>query len=371
MRQSEIRSLTGLRGVAAIAVMTYHFRLTEVFPVRYDIFFDRFYIMVDIFFLLSGFVLSMSYGQKFRHEISLASYASYVWRRLARIYPLYILLTVVALVLILFDLARNWPGPPLHVTAVFNVLMIQNWFLVPSFNSPAWSLSAEWFVSLIFPILAIIGLRWPAWIGVVLGFAAFVGLQLLVVSPMLDDQQYRNGQLDIWHYSTVLPVARCVLTFYIGIVLFRLTEYRGLMTAVTHPVVSTALAVAIVGLMLVESNDVFIVFLMSVFVLSLTTDRGPVAAALFSRPVYALGLWSYGIYLFHNLMYDFLLYLQDWLAAQGVPLAQLLAIGFFSAVSITAAWILHHAVEMPARAWMQDLGRRVTPAPAATARAGR
>jgi peptidoglycan/LPS O-acetylase OafA/YrhL len=51
---------------------------------------SRGYLAVDLFFCLSGFVLAYNYGERFRLHWSLRSYADFLWRRIARLFPLYL-----------------------------------------------------------------------------------------------------------------------------------------------------------------------------------------------------------------------------------------------------------------------------------------
>src|SRR6185369_10335568 len=89
--REELPSLTALRGIAAIVVMIYHFA-TMAFG-RDDLpeAIKRGYMAVDLFFLLSGFVLSHVYGRHFVITIDRRDLASFAWARLARIYPVHLL----------------------------------------------------------------------------------------------------------------------------------------------------------------------------------------------------------------------------------------------------------------------------------------
>ena len=76
---SEIKSLTGLRGIAAMVVVIYHvFKNTWI--ARYT---QNGYLAVDVFFVLSGFVMMLTYGQSFEVNPTLRRYVSFLWARLA------------------------------------------------------------------------------------------------------------------------------------------------------------------------------------------------------------------------------------------------------------------------------------------------
>ena len=81
--QNEIRSHTGLRGVAALCVVGYHQQFMAGYKLPFEALFHRAYLMVDLFFVLSGFVLSYVYSQKI-------DVRSFYRARFARIYPLHV-----------------------------------------------------------------------------------------------------------------------------------------------------------------------------------------------------------------------------------------------------------------------------------------
>jgi len=88
----EIRSLNSIRGLAALAIALYHapvlFGVVEIFP--------HAYLAVDLFFVLSGFVMMHAYGERVRMGLSLGRFAQL---RLARLYPLLVIATVAGLAL--------------------------------------------------------------------------------------------------------------------------------------------------------------------------------------------------------------------------------------------------------------------------------
>ncbi|ODN69655.1 acyltransferase family protein [Methylobrevis pamukkalensis] len=144
---------------AAMTVMLYHFLHYDPTAATWmPQAAEKLQQVIDLFFILSGFVIMSSYGTSVR---SLATFRSFIVRRLSRIYPLH-LLTLGFFVAIgvagalgivhlenpaRFDLATV----PLHL------LMIHAWGLMPdlTFNYVSWSLSAEWMAYLAFPAIAL------------------------------------------------------------------------------------------------------------------------------------------------------------------------------------------------------------------------
>ena len=132
-QRTEISALTSLRGVAALTVLIFH-----VIPGF------RGYLAVDLFFLLSGFVLTHVY-----HEIELTwqSYFSFSKARLARIYPVHLMMLVVLLPML--DTRPDFSSGGLLSSLLF---MQSPWHSI-CWNYASWSISAEWHSYLLFPIL--------------------------------------------------------------------------------------------------------------------------------------------------------------------------------------------------------------------------
>jgi len=158
---ANLKPLTALRFFAAMWVVAFHYwpELTGEAGVPAVV--AKGYLGVELFFVLSGFILSHVYLQsvgegKFR-------YGPFLWARLARVYPLHLatLIGVGAMVAAAtvagFALKHNiadWGSLPA------NLLLMHAWGLAPeaAWNHPSWSISAEWFAYLTFPAFG-----WAAW----------------------------------------------------------------------------------------------------------------------------------------------------------------------------------------------------------------
>jgi len=92
-----IPSLDGLRGIAAIAVMAFHFNIFFLPQARLP-FVGRGYLAVDLFFLLSGFVMAHVYGLTLAYNWR-AHWQEFALARFARIYPLFAL-TLLAMMIV-------------------------------------------------------------------------------------------------------------------------------------------------------------------------------------------------------------------------------------------------------------------------------
>src|ERR1051325_579575 len=178
--RANLRALTGIRGIAAWFVVLYHVRLGAAWalpPAATDIL-AKGYLAVDLFFMLSGFVLWLNYSDRLRAG-GIAEAPAFLLRRIARIWPLHLLMLAGAVAFVLAVAATGrepsghypWAELPLHI------VLMQNWGFTDAltWNDPAWSISCEFAAYLLFPLLAL-GTDWrrfrtPALCGLLLLFA--------------------------------------------------------------------------------------------------------------------------------------------------------------------------------------------------------
>ena len=161
MYPSDIRPLTSLRICAALWVLVYHFRN------HLDLGLDRFglafkgYLGVDLFFILSGFILSHVYTRAWAERRF--HYGSFLWARLARVYPVH-LVTLGATIAIWLVALRLGVGfePQAFDPRMLpqHLLLVHAWGTTPTvqWNFPSWSISAEWFAYLCFPVAAMLSM---------------------------------------------------------------------------------------------------------------------------------------------------------------------------------------------------------------------
>ncbi len=142
-----INQLTFTRFLAAISIVIYH-QGKKVFPFNNKLIsflFDQANIGVSYFFILSGFVMIIAYGAQ-----SKVNAASYFKSRFARIYPVYLLAIII---LLFYQMLAN--GSIDFSGMILSLFVIQAWMPGHAlcFNSPGWSLVAEFFFYSIFPFL--------------------------------------------------------------------------------------------------------------------------------------------------------------------------------------------------------------------------
>ena len=148
-----IPALTGLRFFLAVAIVVYHYgqQMAPRLPVPVRNFLGSGFLAVDVFFLLSGFLMAYNYLD----QDGLRGSPGDFWRaRFARIVPVY---WIGALLFTPLAISQLWRGDAAAFGAILlsAALLVQAW--IPSlallWNSPGWSLSVEAFFYAVFPRL--------------------------------------------------------------------------------------------------------------------------------------------------------------------------------------------------------------------------
>lgn len=284
---SRLPALTGVRGVAALWVVAYHF--TRGVPVI-----ERGALGVDLFFMLSGFILSYAHDGA-RAVRDWRAQRDFLKLRLARIYPLYAATLLLLGLYVLADpgfadsypLARQRWGLDSFVASL---LLVQNWghFLPTCWNTPAWSLSAEWFAYLGFPLFQ--RLTRPAravYLPLLLAAGCLAGFVAAMVALGIDRPDLAGTP----------GMARVVSEFAAGCLLF--TAWRnGLPTLGAWADAAALLLLAIA--VLAGGRLAWIALPGFALVLLLGAQgHGAIARALAQPPLVWLGKVSYSLYLTH------------------------------------------------------------------------
>ena len=339
----EVRALTGLRGIAACYVVLYHMQQDMPGDGVVPTFIRHGYLAVDLFFVLSGYVMAMVHG---RDTFDLAGYGLFLRKRFARIYPLYAAVTVATLLLV--DVWGSAPITPPRL--LVNILLLQGWGAGATIVAPAWSLSAEVGAYLIFPLLVpmlLTGRRAPA-----LACATLALLLLAAIS--LGGPQPRSGPLDLYQPHIVTPLLRAVAGFTLGLAAYRLGRSRIVAHWLTRPWSAAALGCAILLLLVWPATDLAVVVLFVPFLVALAFGRTGVASRILAAPLpHRLGVLSFSIYLVHFPIRETLRpWLADRLAGLGVPHAYEMATVGACLATLAMAALTYRLIERPGRSML-------------------
>src|ERR1700736_4532216 len=392
VRSGDIKALTGLRIVAAVWVVLFHFR-----PLLHDAapgFLDALTPVlncgaqgVDLFFILSGFVLTWNYLDRMGGSSSTRATLHFLWLRLARVWPVYLVTLHLAALWIIFTLyVGHQPSQVADqlnaVSYVRQVLLVQLWFQPffdnSSWDGPAWSISAEWLAYILFGLLVLVIFRMARAPRArnLMGLAVAAALPP-VVSLLVTGQFYTP-----WSW---LP--RIVMQFTAGALIaaavsrLQLTD-RGRRVAGWA---SVLLMAGVVGFLYwsdahplhgVTDTGGLVDILFVPLVMTLAAGTGSLPALLSFRPMVYGGKISFCLYMVHELAHTAWIWTAQQFELTMVGNGGKLLLAAVLAVTFVAAAVLYHGVEEPARLWMRKMvgdGRPVVDAadPAAPAAGGK
>jgi peptidoglycan/LPS O-acetylase OafA/YrhL len=338
MTRPELRPLTSVRGLFAWVVVLYHIRLACLgwLPIGVIQLLAKGYLAVDIFFLLSGFVIWLNYGERLRGR---GATADFLVRRLARVWPLHLVMlafgaAIAALLLATGRQADHFPFAllPLHLA------MMQDWGWSNAllWNDPAWSISGEWGAYLLTPLVVLILPRrdWPT--PALIGAAATPLLLLFVLLWA------RHGGLG---YSiSEYGLLRCLAEFSCGAMLSVLwRRWRG-DARIEAGCWATGIALLAAWWAGVPET-LALPFAFAALLLALALGAERPRHPLAGRTIHWLGEISYATYLSHFLLFFAfkLAFVRDEFDAP--PLA---IVAYLLLVLIASAG-LYHLVERPAQ----------------------
>jgi len=170
--------LTGLRGIAALLVLFYHLRTPQNYELTFgplDAFSKFGFLGVDMFFVLSGFILSHVYYGMFAKGFNRNELFEFGVARFARIYPLHFV--TLFMMLGAYAIAQRTGVHPTEARGyswegvVLSLLLLQQWFGAIAPNPSSWSISVELANYLIFPLFLLLPRlpRFAAPLGLVAG----------------------------------------------------------------------------------------------------------------------------------------------------------------------------------------------------------
>jgi peptidoglycan/LPS O-acetylase OafA/YrhL len=370
--RGEIRALTGLRIVAAVWVVLVHAQtpllesvggyLAPVWPVV-----TSGWMGVDLFFILSGYVLTLSYVDSMGSRWDSRKAVVFLWARLSRVWPLWALLTVTMFVWLR---ATGWvlvsaEADKRQVTVVSLVEQLglaQMWHRESnagaSFIGPGWSLSVEMAAYLAFPLLILVVgrlRRLPAVVLAALAVAAMVPLALLA---------YQTGLV-----NDLLPWPLRIAGAVVAGSITSIFVERIRRSPRTERIAARVAVVCAAEIVLVcywsslrvqnggiDQAGVAVVFFPVLVGALALSDRG--LSRVLSRETIVLGgRISFALYLVHTCCIEVAAYLQEHVAflAAGSPGWTLLQAHMIP-VSILFSYLLWRYVEEPGRKFLRSRG---------------
>jgi peptidoglycan/LPS O-acetylase OafA/YrhL len=290
--------LDSLRGVCAIMVALFHYRanshIEDLALIRNS------WLFVDFFFVLSGFVIAENYREKLLS--GKVSFGKFIWLRFARLYPLHLfMLSLFVITEIAISIAYQhigadrtpFTGGRSLALIPENVFLLQSLGFsgIPSWNIPAWSISAEFWTYMIFALLLIFGpsMR-KIWV-----------LFTLILAPI--------AILFLHHGSLALEfdggIIRCLFGFGIGSLVSQFSLHQK-PTDVGTRVSEIPLVALLLGFICFAPEwgiTFFAPILFAITLIVFAKGTGHVSSFLKHRAFLLLGALSYSIYMVHTYLH--------------------------------------------------------------------
>ncbi len=352
--KKEIKSLTGLRGVAALYVAIYHwFRSNEdkieLLKFHFPVFIKHGYMSVDMFFILSGFVITLSSRKLFESGINTQNYLLFMKRRFTRVYPIYLIITLIAFVLLL----------RLHDvrSLLWNLALIQVFTQAQYVLDPSWSLSAEWFAYLLFPFIFYLAYLYEGVLWIIVCFILsfftllFISSNFNIFLNSIQLLKDTYGPLD--KYRGLASVLRCFSEYLIGISLFKVYSFYKEKYSILYHIATIPCVFLLLVLLFVPNSDTFLVLLFAVLIISLSTDEGFIAKILSSKYIYILGEISYSLYLIHPIIISSQATLYIKLNKFHFLYSTEISYLIFGISLIYFSYLTHKLIEVPSRTYVK------------------
>jgi len=321
--------LDSLRGIAALCVVLFHFTYgydNGLNILSNDHFYFRYgYLGVQLFFMISGFVILMTLE---RTEDS----RSFLTSRFSRLYPAYwsaIILTVLITMLL---------GAPFQKgiysikQVIVNFTMLQRWLGVKDVDGAYWTLAVElWFYVMMWAIFKIKKLQyihWFAFAWIVLSFAFYA------------------FNIPYGKYIKALFILQHVPLFAAGIGFFMLSTKRR--TLIQYVLILTSLTCEF--LILYKDNSRVVPYIViACFYLVFYMFINKKLEFLSNRLLLFMGSISYSLYLIHENIGMAIIY---WIK-QGID-HQLVYVPITMVVVFGFAYLITKYIERPALKWIRS-----------------
>lgn len=357
-----IEAFDSLRGLAAIGVVLWHYGAHfQTYP-AYELFSPFYragYLLVDFFFVLSGYVIARAYWKQGREQHLMANLRA----RFARLYPLHFF-TLFAVALMQWMLIRTGHTPFVYTentryNFLLNALMlngvgIQTGF---SFNGPAWSISTEFVVNCLFMIF-IASAMW------VRGLYALICIAILAVLFSLSHALIRDNRI-LGYLDPQL--IRCMIGFSTG-VLLQVAHRRdwlrlGFLPSRAWDVMAASLLMASVGFMATQRPHAnvlaYLIFIALSAALLASVFRSSVVKMLLQlKPLVFLGDISYSIYLTHFPLQLAFILAFAW-TGRTATFGNIWIMGAYFSSLIGISYLTHRHLELPCQSLLNPRKRVV------------
>ena len=289
-----ILPLETFRGIFALIIVLHHLKI-DTFIQKSNIVMNG-GLVVDFFFVLSGFVISLNYLDKINSKKDLLNFQK---KRFNRLYPLHLLTLFMFIIIEIIKLIINnytnlqstyvpFSGFNNFYSLIANFFLLHGWYGW-SFNLPSWSISTEFYTYLIFGLVVLFFNKRTAF---------FVFLILFSLTVFLLNNSGLNF-LENFIYPT-----RCIYSFFIGVITY--LAFKKFKNNYSNYI---SLILIVLCILFISISDNFylnnkyiiasILFSLTIFFVSKLNQDSFLYKILSNKFTVYLGSISYGIYMIH------------------------------------------------------------------------
>ncbi len=330
-----INKLDGLRGLFAVFVVLFHFNKHNAPSFIVNNFFVReSYIFVDFFFILSGYVITLTYDNRLNKMSDLLPFLK---KRLIRLYPL-----------LLFSTLMYWGfvHPQLNDRNIFlalDTLLLTNATPILGsgigMNYPSWSISSEMISYLVFGLSSLIAIqkRKP----IIIGFITICCFLILA----FQQNYFQTGEFGFLRGLACFNLGYFIYLFAIrNIKIPNVIEWMiplfivALMYYYNHATLTSALHIVLIQFLIP------LTFATSIYLLIKT--NGLLSGFLQTKPMLFLGKISYSVYLNHAFVIGFFIpKLFRWIQCINGEIKKTIAIAILLLILVGYSWLTQYFIE--------------------------
>jgi peptidoglycan/LPS O-acetylase OafA/YrhL len=347
----KLDQLTFTRFLAAISIVIFHAQ-SNVYPFNLPFLhsiFGQANVGVSYFFILSGFVMIIAYGKDKSIKISPKEY---YLNRVARIYPVYFVAFMLAVLTCLKSDEMSFKNFLLQLFA------IQAWLpdTVLKLNTPAWSLSVEALFYLIFPFLFNYFYRKYSYktvflITICIWVITQAGVNYLFFSPFY--KGFPSNSHNFLFYFPLLHLNEFMIGNITGYAFFKLNNSRKKLDFAVIAVFVMLLIALYLNISLLY-NDGFMAIIFAPLILLMALNTGKMSKLFSHKYLITLGEASYGIYILQSPIKKCCYFAFRHLNMANENVTFYIYLFILTVVSIAC----YYCIEIPAKNWIKGFKDR-------------
>lgn len=308
-------ALDGFRGVFALMVAVHHSAWFSY--LNYRSFIDQAFVIIDLFFAFSGFLLYTLYHKKLD---SRAGCVEFMKRRFARLYPLHLFMLLIFIAYAVMRVFASKAGvaglsegeilpfeagaPENWATLLSNLTLTHSMGLHDglSFNYPSWTVSVEFFTYFLFMAMMVWAAPKKAW------HFVLIGLLVMGIYYGLSQVPPKDGFTPKMDITYDFGFFRCVAGFFLGVIAARI--YRAVKTDNLIPPSMGVKAWTGIEAAMIVIGGIFLVYFQGplqfyvgpvilLFMLVFAFDGGLISRFMSQKIFQYLAKISYSVYMVH------------------------------------------------------------------------